>query len=628
MKKLVLFSALIFFFGRVIAQPQIQLENFVTGLTLPLGIFNAGDERLFVVEKAGRIKVIMPNGTVNSTPFLDISSIVKSVNNSSSELGLLGLAFHPNYKTNGYFYVNYTRKANTSSDTTIVARYTVSAGDSNVANPNSEQILMIIPQPFSNHNGGCIHFGKDGYLYIGMGDGGSSGDPQNHGQTATSLLGKMLRIDVNTATGYNIPATNPFFGSGSVRNEIWASGLRNPWRFSFDRITADMWMGDVGQNAWEEINFQPFDSDGGENYGWKCFEGTASFSSCPGVTGLTDPIYVYDHSSAGGFSVTGGHVYRSAKYKGAWGYYLFADAVSQHMWASINDNGNFTTTKVLNGTAGASNVSFGEDVYGNMYLVKHSGGTIQKIKETGTAQPKAYILNKFINTICEGTPLELQALFHPDLTYQWRKDGQDIPNAFSATYNATEAGDYDVIVRDTVNIAALPDTSTSISLSVISASISALMINNYTVDITDNPFGILTTIGGGTFSGIGVDASGLFTPSVAGEGTFEIVYTITSNGCPQRDTATVIVTDLVSVKNITLQPEIKIFPNPAKDNLTIQSTMLIKGITVYDMLGKIVLHENVNAFTQNIGLNNMQQGMYFVKVESATTSAIQKVIIE
>jgi len=266
-----------------------------------------------------------------------------------------------------------------------------------------------------------------------------------------------------------------------------------------------------------------------------------------------------------------------------------------------------------------------------LYLIKHGGGTIQKIKETGTAQPKAFMLNKFTNNICEGTPLQLQALFHPDLSYQWRKDAQDIPNAIGANYNAFEAGNYDLIVRDTTNQSAIPDTSTTISINIILAKIDVLLQDSYTVDIGDGVFSIDANIPlvDATYSGTGVTPDGFFTPAVAGEGIYEIVLTITTNDCPQRDTAIVTVTNLmVGIENIALQPEIKLFPNPAKDNLAMQSNMLVKSITVYDMLGKVVLHEKVNAFTHKIGLNNMLQGMYFVKAESVTTSTIQKVIIE
>lgn len=626
MKKLLIQAFLIFLLNKVIAQPQIQLETFATGFTLPLGIFHAGDERLFIVEKSGIIKVRQKNGAISN--FLDITSLVSYTGQVNSERGLLGLAFHPDYKNNGYFYVNYTRKSPTNDGATVVARYKVSASDSNIADASSANVLLVISQPYSNHNGGCMHFGKDGYLYIGMGDGGSANDPLNKGQTDTTLLGKMLRIDVDGGTPYGIPASNPFVNSANVRPEIWAKGVRNPWRFSFDKITGDMWMGDVGQDAWEEINFQPFTSSGGENYGWKCFEGTSVFSSCPSISGVTDPVFVYDHSAAGGFSVTGGHVSRSAKYKGAWEYYFFADAVNQHLWATKNDNGTFNTTKILNGTAGASNVSFGEDVYGDLYLVKHSSGTIQKLKETGTAQPKAYLLNNFNNSICEGNPLELEALFHPDLTYQWRKNGQDIQNATSAKFNATEAGEYDVVVKDTVNTATLPDTSAIISIDVIPASISALQINNYTVDVADAEFGILTTIAGGVFSGTGVDANGLFNPSLAGEGTFEIVYTITTNGCPQSDTATITVTNITSLSSVAVQPEIKVYPNPNKGNFTIQCGQPIKYVSVYDVVGKEIYYSAINNFSTNIQLNNIQKGVYFLKTDTPNSSKIQKIIVD
>ncbi len=626
MKKIFCKSFFLLIFVKVFAQPQIQLENFATGFTLPLGIFHAGDERLFIVEKSGIIKVRQKNGTVSN--FIDITSLVSYTGQVNSERGLLGLAFHPNYKSNGYFYINYTRKAPTNDGATVVARYQVSANDSNIADVNSANVLLVVSQPYSNHNGGCMHFGKDGYLYIGMGDGGSANDPLNKGQTDTTLLGKMLRIDVDGATPYGIPATNPFVNNANVRPEIWAKGVRNPWRFSFDKITGDMWMGDVGQDAWEEINFQPFNSSGGENYGWKCYEGTSVFSSCPGISGLTEPVYVYNHSAAGGFSVTGGHVSRSAKYKGAWGYYFFADAVNQHLWASINDNGTFNTSKILNGTAGASNVSFGEDVYGDLYLVKHSSGTIQKLKETGTTQPKAYIMNKLTNIVCEGNSLELEALYHPDLTYQWRKDGLDIQNATSAKFNATEAGDYDVVVRDTVNTATLPDTSAGISVDIIPAGISALQINNYTVDVNDAAFGILTTIAGGVFSGTGVDANGVFTPSLAGEGTFEIVYTITTNGCPQNDTATITVTNIVGINSVAVQPEIIIFPNPNKGSFNVKCSYEIQNIAVYDVVGKEVYTAVVNNFSANIQLKNIQKGVYFLKTEALNFSKIQKILVD
>jgi len=623
---LFLFAAALTF--KALAQPQFQFTTVASGLTLPLYVTHAGDERLFVIEKQGMIKIIMPGGTVNATPFLDITGIVRSSSSVNNEQGLLGLAFHPDYKNNGYFYVNYTRESPANDGGTVIARYTVSANDSNIADPNSAEIILNVPQPYANHNGGCIQFGNDGYLYIGMGDGGSAGDPDENGQDPLALLGKMLRIDVNTLP-YAIPSSNPFYGFAGTRNEIWAVGVRNPWRFSFDRITHDMWMGDVGQNAVEELNFEPADS-GGRNYGWDCYEGTTVFEAGCGTTGFTDPFYEYNHNTAGGYSVTGGYVYRSAKYKGAWGYYLFADAVNQHLWATIKDGNNFTTTKPMNGTAGSSNVSFGQDVYGDLYIVKHSGGTVQKISETGTKQPKAYVLNGGgINTLCEGDAYELFALLHPDLNYEWQKDGQTISGTNnSASYQATESGDYRVIVTDPTVAQSIPDTSEITQVVIVPASISSLQQSSYNADVNDAAFQITTTIQGGTFTGPGVDANGLFTPSQAGLGTHEIVYTITTTNCPQRDTAFVTVTGTVGIAGINENTEINIFPNPGKGKFNISSTAAIQKLSVMNIVGEEIFTAQPNNHNAVLYLHETAKGIYFVKVESKAGAYLKKIILE
>ena len=253
-----------------------------------------------------------------SKPFLYIESIVSSI----GERGLLSVAFHPNYKNNGNFYVNYT---NTIGDT-VVARYSVSA-DPNVADRDSSIILLTIPQPFSNHNGGGLQFGPDDYLYIGMGDGGSAGDPQNNAQNKGSLLGKILRIDVDSSFPYAIPSGNPFVGNPLARDEIWALGLRNPWRFSFDRLTGDLFIADVGQGSWEELNFQLVKSSGGENYGWRMMEGSQCFNppaNCNDGT-LTLPILEYDHTL--GCSITGGFRYRGNSNPQLYGIYIYGDFI-------------------------------------------------------------------------------------------------------------------------------------------------------------------------------------------------------------------------------------------------------------------------------------------------------------
>ncbi len=281
--------------------PGVSLQQVANGLGPVTSIANAGDGRLFLTTQTGRI-LIVENGTPRSQPFLDIRDLITT----DGERGLLSVAFHPRYAENGFFFVNYTNL----QGNTVIARYQVAAANPNQADPASARILLTIEQPYSNHNGGQLQFGPDGYLYIGMGDGGSGGDPECRAQKPDTLLGKMLRIDVdqNVATPpyYGIPASNPFRGPGAPPDEIWASGVRNPWRFSFDRETGDLWIADVGQNRREEIDFQPASSHGGENYGWKVMEGTicSSRDSCPASTpacdsaAFTPPVLEYDHGPA------------------------------------------------------------------------------------------------------------------------------------------------------------------------------------------------------------------------------------------------------------------------------------------------------------------------------------------
>ncbi|HYT32045.1 MAG TPA: PQQ-dependent sugar dehydrogenase, partial [Thermoanaerobaculia bacterium] len=300
---------------------------------------NAGDSRLFLTIQTGRI-LIWDGTSFLTTPFLDISSLISCC----TERGLLSAAFHPHYATNGFFFVYYTRTAGNVT----VARYTVSSGNPNLANPASGVVLLTIPHPTNaNHNGGQLQFGPDGFLYIGTGDGGSANDPPCNAQRDDVLLGKLLRVDVDQNVGsspfYGIPPSNPFLGAGLPLDEIWAKGLRNPWRFSFDRMTGDLYIGDVGQDEREEIDVQPRASAGGENYGWKIMEGTrcgdGGSSGCPaGVPACHSPvfqlpIFEYDHSS-GDCSVTGGYVYRGSAFPNLSGVYFYGDYCTGKLWGS------------------------------------------------------------------------------------------------------------------------------------------------------------------------------------------------------------------------------------------------------------------------------------------------------
>lgn len=334
---------------------------FASGLDRPVFLTHSGDQsgRVFVVEKIGRI-VVFENGDQSPQPFLDI---VQLVNSRDSERGLLGLAFHPNYQENGYFFVNYT---DLNGDT-VVARYQVS-DDTNRADPTSQQVLLNISQPYPNHNGGMIAFGPDGYLYIGMGDGGSGGDPQGNAQNPDTLLGKMLRIDVDGGTPYSIPAGNAPVGLP----EIWALGLRNPWRFSFDRATGDLLIGDVGQNQWEEINILPAGLPGGINLGWDFYEGTHPFEGTPAdSSNFIFPVIEYQHSG-GTCSVTAGYTYRGFQFPDWQGVFLFGDYCSGTVWGAIPDaNGNWQTTQLFDLQAALA--SFGEDESGELYLLDLNG---------------------------------------------------------------------------------------------------------------------------------------------------------------------------------------------------------------------------------------------------------------
>ncbi len=377
------------------AQTNFRLEEMASGFSQPVSMTHAGDERLFIVEKRGTIRVLQANGQVLPTPFLNITTRVNAI---ASERGLLGLAFHPDYPRNGYFFVNYTN----NQGHTHISRFQVRSDNPNEADANSEQVLLVINQPFSNHNAGDLAFGPDGYLYIGTGDGGSGGDPQNVSQNRQSLLGKMLRLDVNGSGAYAIPSDNPFVDDPNTRNEIWALGLRNPWRFSFDRLTGELWIADVGQGGWEEINVQPANSSGGENYGWRCYEGDANFNTggCGPRAGFTFPVHIYPNQGANGAgcSITGGYVYRGSAFPSLQGQYIYADYCSGRFWSLRTDGqGGWVNTEWLN-LGNFEFVAFGEDHRGELYVASISSGRIFRIAvaESPTAVADELQLKRFV----------------------------------------------------------------------------------------------------------------------------------------------------------------------------------------------------------------------------------------
>jgi len=380
MKKLLLFSFCCF--SLVSFAQSINLQSFATGFSSPVEMAQpANDPRIFVVQKGGLIRIVNSNGTVNATPFLTVTGL-----SGGSEQGLLGLAFHPNYATNGLFFINYT---NTAGDT-IIAKYTVSS-DPNIANPTGT-ILMTIDQPASNHNGGTIKFGPDGFLYIGMGDGGGAGDTSGYAQNLSLTnanvvgspsriyLGKMLRIDVNTTVGalnYGYPSTNPYV-SEAGKEEIWAIGLRNPWKFSFNRLNGDLWIADVGQNAIEEINkiASPLPNTG-LNFGWRCYEGNTVYNSsgtCPAYSATVAPLAQYTHVS-GRCSITGGYFYTGTTYPNLQNKYVFADYCTGEV-GYINDSNQIVWSFDSAGVI----TTFGEGSNGELYVF--NGSSLFKVVDT------------------------------------------------------------------------------------------------------------------------------------------------------------------------------------------------------------------------------------------------------
>lgn len=370
----------LFLSATAIGQPVLGFQTVTTGLSNPVDVVDPGDNRLYIVQQGGLIRLW--NGSSLST-FLDVSGLI--TNPAGSEQGLLSIAFHPQYASNRYFFIWYTGV----NGILTLARYQRDASNADLADPATAQVLFTQAKPgtpaFTNHNGSKLNFGPDGYLYIGTGDGGSAGDPNNNAQNGNSYLGKMLRIDVNgfatAAPFYSIPPSNPYTsGSDGILDEIYCFGLRNPWRWSFDRNTQDVWIGDVGQGTWEEVNYIPAGTLAGKNFGWKCYEGAHPYSgaSCT-IAGVTDPVFEYGHNSTtGGFSITGGYVYRGSEFAALQGYYITADYVSGNCWL-VRPNGSGGWINYLQ-TGLPSNISsFGEGSNGTLYALKRNTGTLYKV---------------------------------------------------------------------------------------------------------------------------------------------------------------------------------------------------------------------------------------------------------
>ncbi len=456
----------------------ITLTQIMSGLSSPVFLTNArdGSNRIFIVEQTGTIRIW--NGTsLLATPFLDVHASISCC----GEQGLLSVAFHPNYSTNGFFYVYYTDTASPTYNLTV-ARYKVSSGNSNVADPASGQVLFTIPHPINaNHNGGQLQFGPDGYLYMGTGDGGSGDDPPCNAQNNQVLLGKLLRVDVdtniNTAPFYSIPPDNPFVAQGAPANKIWDKGLRNPWRYSFDSLTGELYIGDVGQNLYEEVDVESPTSPGGLDYGWKVMEGFhcggGGTNSCAvGTPPCMDPSYtlpVLEYPHTLGCSITGGYVYRGTQFPGIHGYYFYSDFCSGRIWAASRDRfGAWSTTDLLE--SGLSVSAFGQDEQNRLYVV-NLGGTVSRI-DSSTSFPLPAIAAAGPSAVIAGDPAFTLTVdgsgFAPGSVVHW--NGASRPTTYisltrlTAAITATDIASAGTATVTVVN--PLPGGGTSTALTV------------------------------------------------------------------------------------------------------------------------------------------------------------------
>lgn len=600
---------------------ELQLTNFGTGFTQPVDIVHAGDSRLFIVQQNGFIFILDSNGVRNPIPFLNLANKIST----GSERGLLGLAFHPNYANNGYFYVNYTQVGGA----TRVSRFNVQNSNPNKADSLSELPIITISQPYSNHNGGCIRFGPDGFLYIGMGDGGSGGDPQNLAQSPASRHGKMLRIDINTTSGgnpYGIPSDNPFL-SGPHFPEVWSVGHRNPWRFSFDPFTGDMWMGDVGQDNIEEINFEP-NATSGRNYGWRCYEGNANYNlnGCLPASNYTFPIFQYTHGSSGGCSVTGGIVYRGAQFGALFGNYYFADYCSGTLYKVVKNGNQFTGTNIQ-GSVSFQITTFGTDYKGEMYMSGRGNGIIYKLNGIN-CRPTAYIF-KDSDTLykCANSTYQLRALKGEGLIYQWQYNGSDIANATSDSLLVQNVGLYQVKVSKvgcgTISIDSVwileDQTVVSFNLGVDTISLQSGLFQ-----LTGQP-------SGGVFNGTGV-AGNSFDPILAGLGEHIITYSFTTtNGCLKEVTDTIVVIQGTGLDEL-LQNQIEIYPNPSKEFVIVDfkdRSIFVNRISIINYKGGKQKDQLINKSveTLRLELENVSNGIYLLELNTKDGIIRKKLVI-
>jgi hypothetical protein len=637
------FLLLSFLFSLLFLNAQkLAVVPYVSGLGYPIDVKNCGDDRLFVADKSGIIRIINEDGTVRPVPFLDISS--KMVD--GYEDGLMGIAFSPNYKTDRKFYVDYVGKI--SDDTTsFVEEYKVNSGDSNIADPSSSLTILTQPQPFNDHVGGNLMFGKDGYLYINFGDGDAEEDPNKFAQNLNTFNGKVLRIDVSNSSlmqPYVIPPTNAFYSNSepNIKKEIWAYGLRNPFRSSIDRLTGDIWIADVGQYYHEEINFQAVDERNGQNYGWNIMEGDSCFlSTTCNSTGLKLPIYDYGHTNGSG-AVIGGYVFRSAQSKSLFGTYLFADLTSKWIDGMKENNGVLSGQPVeyLSGTqAFGYPISFGEDRYGDQYIIYNANGTLYKLSDTSYLRhPKAYITSVEQSG---GDSYLLQGLQGRNLTYQWLRNNVIIPGATFANYDVNSSGNYSLVVTNDLGFSDTSDVFSfgALPLNFISFTAHETSLGKINLQWKTSSeqnvkgYNVFRKQGSETnFSGVGFVAS----KSVNGNSNNELDYSFIDSSVLinskifyrlqiENKDGRHTYSDIISISSSKEKNNFSVYPNPAKRQFTVYIDKFTQPLmmSIYDNSGQKIKEQLLNQQNTTVKVTGIK-GIYIVQISNTDGSNIER----
>ena len=590
---------------RSMAQPIIDLELITTGFNEPVDIASAGDERLFIVSRHGTIEILYPDLSVST--FLDIDDRVGS---GGGEQGLQGLVFHPDYASNGFFYVNYT---DTLGDTHI-SRFSVSAGDPDLADPDSELLLIYADQPANNHNSGDLNFGPDGYLWLCTGNGG--GPANTNAQDTTSILGKVLRIDVDGGSPYAIPADNPFIGEPGV-DEMWALGLRNPWRFSFDRLTGDLWIADVGGAIKEEVNFRPVSSGGGENYGWQCYEASYQSALCDTSIDFTFPIFEYNHNPfTGGYAITGGFVYRGNAYPHLYGYYTTIDYVTGNAWALHSDGMGGWLVDTL-GFLVDHITSFGEDQNGEIYACEKDAGNIYRLKDLcGSFALTSDITDETALGVSDGSiDLTVTGGNAPySISWSTGASSEDLSGLSADTYTVTVTDDLGCVQTGVFEVAQLCGPAIDVQVSDITTSSATIswspsgagLYKVQYITMGGTPGQITTPDTSVTLSGLDAGAVYVFRVRNKCSGT---TATYTASGAfmtdPLRD-------GMVS--------GLEVFPNPTTGLLYLESDMQDTPVLIRDVSGNPVMH--YNDCPDVIDLSGLPNGIYILEIHGRSQQII------